>query len=42
MAVATGVRSRAELEGLEPDLMLDDLTDREALIAWARGVAARA
>src|SRR5438128_2621045 len=38
VAVATGVRSRAELEAHEPDLLLRDLANHEALIAWARGV----
>ena len=37
VAVATGVRSRAELEAHEPDLLLRDLANHEALIAWARG-----
>jgi hypothetical protein len=40
--VATGTRSRAELEPHRPDLMLDDLADPEALIEWARGVTAGA
>jgi phosphoglycolate phosphatase len=39
-AVATGARSRAELEVHRPDLLLDDLADGDALIGWARGVAA--
>jgi phosphoglycolate phosphatase-like HAD superfamily hydrolase len=42
VAVATGTRSRAELEPHRPDLMLDDLADSEALIEWARGVTAGA
>ena len=40
VAVATGVRSRAELEPHRPDLLLDDLSDHGALIAWARAIAA--
>jgi phosphoglycolate phosphatase len=42
VAVATGARSRVELEPHAPDLMLDDLTVAGELIAWARGVAAGA
>lgn len=42
VAVATGVRSRAELEPHRPDLLLDDLSDHAALIAWARTIAAAA
>ena len=38
IAVATGTVARAELEPLGPDLMLDDLSDAEAVIAWARRV----
>ena len=40
IAVATGVRTREELEPRRPDLMVDDLSDTDALIRWARGVAA--
>ena len=40
IAVATGVRTRDQLEALGPDLMVDDLTDTTALVRWARGVAA--
>jgi phosphoglycolate phosphatase-like HAD superfamily hydrolase len=39
VAVATGPRTRAELEGLGADLALDDLTGTSELIAWARDVA---
>jgi phosphoglycolate phosphatase-like HAD superfamily hydrolase len=39
IAVATGTRTRAELELLEPDLLLDDLTDAGRVIAWARSLA---
>jgi phosphoglycolate phosphatase-like HAD superfamily hydrolase len=38
VAVATGSRSRAELEAYGPDRLLDDLRDRDALIAWARSL----
>jgi phosphoglycolate phosphatase len=38
VAVATGVRSRAELAAHSPDLLLDDLTDVRACLAWARTV----
>ncbi|MBI5710381.1 MAG: HAD family hydrolase [Candidatus Eisenbacteria bacterium] len=41
VAVATGGRTRAELEALAPDLALDDLGDPAPLMAWARSVAAR-
>lgn len=36
VAVATGTRTRAELAALGPDLLLDDLTEPEALLEWAR------
>lgn len=39
VAVATGWKPREELERLGPDLMLDDLTDADTLIEWARGIA---
>lgn len=39
VAVATGGRTRAELEALAPDLALDDLGNPAPLIAWARSVA---
>ena len=39
VAVATGVRTRVQLDAHDPDLLLDDLSDAEALIEWARGVA---
>ncbi len=42
VAVATGSQSRAELEAHAPDLALDDLTQREELLEWARGVEAGA
>ena len=38
VAVATGTRTRSELESLEPDLVLDDLKDVDFLIRWARGL----
>jgi len=38
-AVATGTRSRAELEALAPDLVLDDLGEADRLIRWARTIA---
>ena len=41
VAVATGTASRAQLEECRPDLLLDDLSDPEPLLAWARDVAAR-
>ena len=40
ISVATGVRTRGELEAAGPDLLVDDLSDTAALIQWARGVAA--
>ena len=40
IAVATGTDTRAELEACRPDLLLDDLGDADAILAWARGVAA--
>ena len=39
VAVATGSRGRQELESFGPDLMLEDLSDTERLLVWARGVA---
>ena len=39
VAVATGVRTRQELASHGPDLLLDDLSGTEELLAWARGVA---
>lgn len=38
VAVATGMCGRSELEARAPDLLLDDLSDTAALLAWARGV----
>jgi phosphoglycolate phosphatase-like HAD superfamily hydrolase len=38
VAVATGSRSRDQLAAHGPDLLLDDLSGHEALIAWARGL----
>ena len=38
IAVATGTRTRAELAALGPDLLLDDLTDAERVMAWARAL----
>jgi phosphoglycolate phosphatase-like HAD superfamily hydrolase len=40
VAVATGTQSRDLLESRGPDLLLDDLSDPSALLAWARSVAA--
>ena len=40
VAVATGSQRRAEFEARGPDLMLDNLADHAAIIAWARSVAA--
>jgi phosphoglycolate phosphatase len=39
VAVATGTASMAELAACEPDLLLEDLTDGDGIVAWARGVA---
>lgn len=39
VAVATGFSDRAALESERPDLALDDLTESETLIRWARGIA---
>lgn len=38
VAVATGTRSRAELEPHAPDLLLDDLSDPGPLLDWARAI----
>ncbi|HTM57119.1 MAG TPA: haloacid dehalogenase-like hydrolase [Candidatus Udaeobacter sp.] len=38
VAVATGTRTRAELAALEPDLLLDDLSDPAALLDFARSI----
>ncbi len=38
VAVATGARTREQLEPASPDLLLDDLTDAGALLAWARAL----
>ena len=40
IAVATGGTSMAALARCEPDLLLDDLTDAAAVVAFGRGVAA--
>jgi phosphoglycolate phosphatase len=40
IAVATGGQSRDALAAHAPDLALDDLTDPEAIVAWARGISA--
>jgi phosphoglycolate phosphatase-like HAD superfamily hydrolase len=40
VAVATGTWSREQLEAHAPDILLDDLSDPSALMAFARGVAA--
>lgn len=39
IAVATGGRTRAQLAPHAPDLLLDDLTDADAILAWARALA---
>jgi phosphoglycolate phosphatase len=39
VAVATGACNRAQLAKYAPDLLLDDLSEPAALIAWARSVA---
>jgi phosphoglycolate phosphatase len=39
VAVATGGRTRAQLEPHAPDLLLDDLSDAGALLGWARALA---
>ena len=38
VAVATGPLTRAELEALRPDLALEDLSDTDRLLAWARAI----
>lgn len=38
VAVATGGRTRAQLESHAPDLLLDDLSSPSALLDWARGL----
>ena len=38
VAVATGGRTRAQLEPHAPDLLLDDLTDARTLLDWARSL----
>lgn len=38
VAVATGWRDRAALEASGPDLLLDDLSDRTALVEWGRRI----
>ncbi len=40
LAVATGTATREQLEACEPDLLLDDLTDVDAIVGWARSVQA--
>jgi phosphoglycolate phosphatase-like HAD superfamily hydrolase len=40
VAVATGTASAAELAACAPDLLLDDLSDPEPVLLWARAVAA--
>jgi phosphoglycolate phosphatase len=40
VAVTTGTRTRADLAAHAPDLLLDDLSDPEPLLEWARNVAA--
>jgi phosphoglycolate phosphatase-like HAD superfamily hydrolase len=37
-AVSTGTRTHTELEALGPDLVLEDLTEADRLIAWARAL----
>jgi phosphoglycolate phosphatase len=39
VAVATGTRTRAELEALGADLVLDDFTDPAPLLRWAESLA---
>jgi phosphoglycolate phosphatase-like HAD superfamily hydrolase len=34
LAVATGTYSREKLAGCEPDLLLDDLTETDAILDW--------
>jgi phosphoglycolate phosphatase-like HAD superfamily hydrolase len=41
VAVATGPSTRAELEAFGPDLALEDLSDADRLLAWARAIQAR-
>jgi len=40
VAVATGVRTSAELSPHAPDLLLESLEEPSALLAWARAIAA--
>jgi phosphoglycolate phosphatase len=40
IAVATGTRTRRDLESMTPDLLLDDLRDTDQVLDWARAVAA--
>jgi phosphoglycolate phosphatase-like HAD superfamily hydrolase len=40
VAVATGSRDRERLAAASPDLLLDDLTERDRLLEWARRIAA--
>ncbi|MFN8588706.1 MAG: haloacid dehalogenase-like hydrolase [Candidatus Eisenbacteria bacterium] len=40
VAVATGGRTREQLAAHAPDLLLDDLTGVDALLDWARAIAA--
>jgi phosphoglycolate phosphatase-like HAD superfamily hydrolase len=40
VAVATGMRTREQLEPHRPDLLLDSLAEPESLLAWARAIAA--
>ena len=42
VAVSTGTRARADLAAREPDLLLDDLSDPEVVLRWARSLAADA
>lgn len=39
LAVATGTRTRADLEPLAPDLLLDDLSNTERVMEWGRSLA---
>jgi phosphoglycolate phosphatase len=41
VAVATGGSTRAALAAVAPDLLLDDLTDADGLLAWAAGLDGR-
>jgi phosphoglycolate phosphatase len=42
VAVATGTRTREDLLAAGPDLLLDDLSDTEGVLRWARAIASGA